>query len=286
MLNIAVLSDIHGNDAALQTCLDHALHAGADTFLFLGDYVGELVYPQKTIEILYAVRETYRCFFIRGNKEGYWLEDGNGQKDWKEYDSTTGCLFYAYQNLKQRDLQFFQSLPIKEALAFANLPPLTACHGSPRKVNEKLLPGHAETYAVMEQNPHALILCGHTHIQGRIMHNGKTVLNAGSVGVPLGSHGKTQFMLLRGTQGVWDHEFVSLPYDVERVASDLYASGLMDKAPYWCKVTEHVLRTGEVSHAPVLARAMELCEERYGVCNWPEVPEECWEQAVREFGIC
>ena len=73
-MNIAVLSDIHGNYVALQAVIDYAINQGADTFVFLGDYVGELAYPQKTMEMLYSLREKYKCFFIRGNKEDYWLK--------------------------------------------------------------------------------------------------------------------------------------------------------------------------------------------------------------------
>lgn len=73
MLHIAVLSDIHGNYTALQKCLDYAIHIGIDTFIFLGDYLGELAYPQKTMDILYSIKEKYTCFFIKGNKEDYWI---------------------------------------------------------------------------------------------------------------------------------------------------------------------------------------------------------------------
>ena len=95
--------------------------------------------------------------------------------------------------------------------------PITVCHGSPRKISEKLLPDSENTYFIMESNSTDYILCGHTHIQGKIIHNGKIVLNAGSVGVPLHSNGKAQFMILRGLQGSWDYEFVSLEYDMENV---------------------------------------------------------------------
>lgn len=46
-MKIVVLSDIHGNYVALQTCINFALNAGIETVIFLGDYVGELAYPQK-----------------------------------------------------------------------------------------------------------------------------------------------------------------------------------------------------------------------------------------------
>lgn len=57
MLKIAVLSDIHGNYVALQKCLDYAINIGVDAFVFLGDYLGELAYPQKTMDILYSIKE-------------------------------------------------------------------------------------------------------------------------------------------------------------------------------------------------------------------------------------
>lgn len=283
--NIAVLSDIHGNYISLQKCLDYAIEREADTFLFLGDYLGELAYPQKTMSILYSLKEKYRCYFIRGNKEDYWICYDPEQKAWSEYDSTTGSLYYTYHHLTQQDLCFFKALPIKRELAFEGFPPVTICHGSPRRVNEKLLPDKEDTFAIMESDPSDYILCGHTHIQGEIKHKGKTVFGVGSVGIPMHSGGKAQFMMLRGKQGAWDFEFVSLEYPAWEVIADLYASGLNKKAPYWCKVSEHLLRTGEVSHGDVLYRAMALCKDKYGECIWPNVPEECWEQAVREM-IC
>lgn len=283
MLNIAVLSDIHGNYTALQKCLDYAANIGIDTFIFLGDYLGELAYPQKTMDILYSVKEKYKCFFIKGNKEEYWINYEKSPKGWNEYDSTTGCLYYTYQNLNEKDLQFFKSLPFKEELEFDSLLPITICHGSPRKVNEKLLSDNENTFQIMENNPSNYILCGHTHIQSKIEHNGKMVLNAGSVGVSMHSNGKTQFMLLKGMQDMWDYEFVSLEYNIEKVIADLHSSGLSGKAPYWCKVSENLLRTGEISHGMVLTRAMTLCKDKFGECNWPNVPEECWKQAVKEM---
>ena len=283
MLKIAVLSDIHGNYLALQKCLDYAVNLGIDTFIFLGDYVGELAYPQKTMDILYSVKKQFKCFFVRGNKEDYWINYEKEPKEWKEYDSTTGCLYYTYRNLTEKDLQFFQSLSMKEDLTFGSLLPITICHGSPRNISEKLLPDNENTYFIMESNSTDYILCGHTHIQGKIVHDGKIVLNAGSVGVPLQSNGKAQFMILCGLQGLWNYEFVSLEYDTENVIADLHSSGLSRKAPYWCKVSENLLRTGEISHGTVLKRAMTLCKDKFGECNWPNVREECWAQAVKEL---
>ena len=65
-MRIAVLSDIHGNYVALQKCIDYALATDIKIFIFLGDYVGELAFPQKTMEILYSLQQKYTCYFIKG----------------------------------------------------------------------------------------------------------------------------------------------------------------------------------------------------------------------------
>lgn len=97
------------------------------------------------------------------------------------------------------------------------------------------------------------------------------------------SQGKAQFMLLTGVNNAWSYEFVSLDYDSEKVISDLFTSGLSEKAPYWCKVSQHLLRTGESSHGSVLTRAMSLCQQDIGQCKWPKVPEQYWEKAINEL---
>lgn len=283
-MKVAVMADIHGNHRALKRCVEYALNKGCEIFIFLGDYLGELAYPQETMKILYNLKEKYECYFIKGNKEDYWLNyEKMGKEIWKEIDSVTGSLYYTYHNLTEKDLKFFEGVSHSAEVKFGKLPTLTICHGSPNKANEKLLPDSKNTFSIMEENVNPYILCGHTHIQGEIAHNGKKVLNAGAVGVSLHSKGNAQFMILTGTQGKWTYEFVSMEYDVDRTIEELYESGLYEKAPYWCRVTEHLLRTGEVSHGTVLSRAMTLCKGETGECNWPEVPEKYMEQAVGEM---
>lgn len=283
-MDIAVLSDIHGNHIALERCMEYALSRGIRSFFFLGDYAGELAYPEKVMEYLHALSREYECWFIKGNKEDYWLDyRNNGEKGWKDRDSTTGSLVYSYGRLSKEELDFYETLPIMRTVVFPKLPPLTICHGSPFKVNEKLLPGRERTYEVMDMVETPIILCGHTHVQGKIAHNGRRVLNAGSVGVPLGSGGKAQFLILHGADGVWTEEFISLEYDVESAIRELYEEKLNEHAPCWCRVTEKMLREGNVSHGSVLGRAMELCRAETGDCVWPDIPERFWQQAVKEM---
>ncbi len=62
-MEIAVLSDIHGNYVALERCLEYAFSQNIDTFIFLGDYIGELAYPERTMQFLYDLNNSYEMLF-------------------------------------------------------------------------------------------------------------------------------------------------------------------------------------------------------------------------------
>lgn len=287
-MKIAVFADIHGNHLALERCLEHALSAGAERFFLLGDYLGELAYPRRTMELLYRLNAGAPCVFIRGNKEEYWLEHrATGSPAWRSGDSVTGALWYVYQTLQPRDLAFFEQMPRVRRVEPPGLPALTLCHGTPEAVGGRLVPEGEESREILECSETPLILCGHTHVQGKLQHAGRLALNPGAVGTPFFSGGKTQFLLLEGAGGCWKEEFVSLDYDVEQAIRELRQERLWQHAPSWTRVTESVLRGRDVSHGQVLARAMELCRRERGACHWPEVPEEYIRQAADELiGPC
>lgn len=282
-MDIAVLSDIHGNYIALERCLEYSFSRGINRFFFLGDYIGELAYPERTMQILYDLSNRYQCNFIKGNKEEYWLNyRAGGEQGWKDNNSTTGALLYAYKSLTERDLDFFAQMQPAQEITIDKMPAITICHGSPFKVNEKMLPDNARTIEIMNNVTSSVILCGHTHVQRKIVHNKKCVLNPGAVGIPLHSEGKAQFLILHRNDGMWSEEFVSLEYDTERVIRDLHEANLYEHAPYWTLITEYVLHKGLISHGDILPIAMKLCREETGVCVWPDIPDKYWEKAVAE----
>ena len=180
-------------------------------------------------------------------------------------------------------MDFFKQMEISDRVEIDGFQPLTICHGSPRNTRERLLPDLQNTFEIMKADCSNYILCGHTHVQCVIEHEGKKVLNPGAVGVPLESDGKLQFLILHSDGAEWREECISLDYDVEQVICQLREAGLDRLAPCWCKVTEHLLLEGKPSHGSVLARAMQYCEEELGYCHWPDVPEVYWERAVAEM---
>ena len=164
-IKIGVLSDIHGNYVALERCMDFALEQNINTFIFLGDYVGELDYPERAMKMIYEIKEKYNCTFIKGNKEDYWINyrrDGNESWGWVDNNSTTGMLVYAFNHLTNEDIDFFETLPFKRQIEIDGHVPITICHGSPYVVNEDMIPDSDRIHEIMEMSETDLIICGHT----------------------------------------------------------------------------------------------------------------------------
>jgi len=282
-MKIAVLSDIHGNHIALKKCIEEIKKQDIKKIIFLGDYIGELAYPQKTMKMLQEIMQEYECVCVRGNKENYWLEQKiGGISNWKEKNSTTGMLYYVNKHITKENITFFESLPYVQTVHLPNLPVIAAYHGSHNQQGEKLLPNTDHFGKLFEDTDADVILCGHTHVRRECRENGRMLLNPGSVGMPLQSGGKAQFMILSGENHQWKHEFIDLEYDVEAVIRELQAENLYVVAPCWTVITEHVLRNGTISHSDVLQRAIQFCYDETGNWGWPDLPEKYWEQAVKE----
>lgn len=284
-MKIAVIGDIHSNYVGLEKCIEHALFQKADEFLFLGDYISDCPYPQKTMQIVYEMNKNYKCSFIRGNREDYILNHRKNPEERWTYSSASGSLLYTYENLTEKDFSFFESLDIKGYYEKEEYQPFRYCHGSLVRSNEILEPGAENTVQLMGDLDVDLLISGHVHFQEEKLYGTKKILHPGAVGVPWYFDGKTQYMMLHGVKSGWEAEFFQLEYDVEKIVKDFESSGLLEKAPYWSKITIHTLRTGNDHNLACLNRAMQLCKEAEGTVAWPDIPEKYWQQAVGEFGI-
>lgn len=286
ILKIAVMSDIHSNSHALQTCVDYALERGVKHFLFLGDYVSDCAYPQKTMKILYNLKEQYTCWFIKGNREEYLLNHHSGEDDgWKIPSSATGSLLYTYNNLTEDDFLFFDELDISGRLEIEGYPPFLYCHGSLEKsrgvISREIEEGKFDFNAIEEN----MILCGHMHKQEIKIFENKRVINVGSVGVPVEKDGDAQFGILSGNNGEWDMELIHIDYNREDAISEFYESGLAKDSLIWNRILKKTLCTGVDQAMDCLILAYNKCAQNESQVDWPTISEGYWQEAAREMGI-
>lgn len=285
-MNIAVLSDIHGNHVALETCMNYLEKRDIDAYCFLGDYVGEFPGIRQVIDILYDLQKKRRCWILKGNKEEYQLSGlGEGHPEWDAYPSTIGMIRYGCQQLTEADKAFLGALPITDCIHLDGMEDIRICHGSPRAVREDIRKGRSVNKEIFAQVKEKYILSGHTHKVTNIREYDKIVWNPGSVGLSFTENGiaKTYLMILHSDGSEWRPEFVSLAYDAGRTIQEMRAQGLYETAPFWAMGTERILTGCTVSLGSMLGRAMELCEQETGQCIWPMIPEIYWQRVHEEL---
>ena len=238
------------------------------------------------MSMLYELQKKYSCCFLRGNKENYQLDQlGEAYPEWDAFPSTIGMLRYANKHLTEEDITFFNSLPISMTIKNDALPDIVTCHGSPRKVNEKFAVNEQSLTEVVSETEADYIICGHTHKRMELKYGTTHVWNPGAVGASIDVPYSYSFMIIHGENGEWTPEFISLEADVNAILADMKNSGLYETAPYWTRFTELLVtgKCGKYTHAGFLGRAMEICNEKYGECVWPKIPEECFAKAYEEL---
>lgn len=199
---LAVLYDIHGNLLALEEVLNDAEAAGADGYLLGGDFASWSPWPLETLERLRGLPGTT---WIRGNGERWLREPPVDRPEvleaLRERDSGLGAeegWLYSLQERKEIDgVLYVHGSPLSDVESF---PP------GPSEKDEWMLDG------VRDQT----VVFGHSHQQFRRPGpNGTTLINPGSVGMPLDGDVRSAYAL-RGEDG--EFEFRRVEFDTERVS--------------------------------------------------------------------
>ena len=285
MIKAALISDIHSNHFALQECLAFSEKQRVDRYLFLGDYVSDCPYPERTMEVLYDWQKRHQCFFLRGNREDYMIGHARGESPEWIYNSTSGNLLYTFEHLTGEDIRFFERMPIYTRIEWEGMLPFEAAHGSPDNDRKLLQLGADDTKELLKNLSTTLFCNAHTHIQGKYEYAGRTIVNAGACGNPMHFAKRVPFAILTGDENNFHVQFYQIPYDVEPLMREYEESGLNRLAPFWVRTCKQTILTGGDASSECLQVAMRLCTEAEGSCNWPLIDEKYWAQAVEIMQI-
>lgn len=237
MTRIAVLSDIHGNFAALEAVLTDAQRRGYDQMVNLGDICSGGLFPRETADRLMALDMPT----IRGNHERQVLTLPHERMSLSDR--------HAVDSMRPDQIAWFESLP--ETLRLSD--EVLMVHGTPRSDVEYWLesvdatgvrPATADEIRERAGESDAgMILCGHTHVP-RVVHveNGPLVVNPGSVGLPAydddrpfphlietGAPHARYAIVEMGPRG-WTADLIAVAYDWTQAASDAASNGRDDWA--------------------------------------------------------
>lgn len=248
MKKIAVLSDIHGNIAALEEVAADIETRQVDRVFNLGDHISGPLYPKETLQFL--MKQDW--VQISGNHDRQLIH----QPPQQHGDSDR----YAFGFLSGSDMDWLRALPVSKAVKDQFL----LFHGTPSNDTTYLLEtvenGSARlaTQAEIDQKLGGMMaqimLCGHTHIPRIVETPRKTlIINPGSVGLPAyedttpeyhvmesGSH-HARYAILEYKNGTWQAELISVSYDYQQAAAQARKNG----RPDW----EYSLQSGRMPRA-------------------------------------
>ncbi|ROR27339.1 putative phosphoesterase [Mobilisporobacter senegalensis] len=284
-MRIAVLSDIHSNNVALNACIEYIDDNEVDGIIFLGDNISDCPDPQDTLSLIKQLDERYQTWHINGNREEYFIKHADGEEPFNRwtYSSEKGSLLYTYENLTKEDIECFRTRNNKEIVFINGTLPITIAHGSPGLTRELLYANQENTDKYLESLDTDYLLCGHSHKQFAYSKYGKLLINPGSVGVAIGVKEQAHMAMLEwnNEESVWKYQLLSIPYDFEKLCEIFYQSEIMEKAKLWPKLIMKSIETG-INYAPICAKAAyDLAVQAGETVGWFGIPEKYWQEAAR-----
>jgi predicted phosphodiesterase len=211
MVRIAILSDIHGNLAALEAALDDVRAAAPDQVIVNGDILNR---GPQSAECLQAIR-ALGWPVVFGNHEEYALKriDGEVHAPWQ----TT--FWEPFQHvadaLSADEIAYLRALPRDVVVNIPHLPAIRIVHGSMRALNDALgfWMSDAELLEAVDGAREPIVIGAHSHRTFEQRVGARWMLNSGSVGAPFNGDPGAQYLLMTAANGHWKAEFRSVAYD-------------------------------------------------------------------------
>ncbi len=179
-MRIALLSDLHGNEIALDAVLADVARQGMDRIVCLGDTATLGPRPR---EVLARLRDL-ECPCILGNHDAFML-DAELIHSYNDAPIIVQAVEWCRERLDAGDLAFIAGFVPTLELALEGDASLMLFHGTPRSHMQDLLcttpPDVVDT--MLAGHTATVMACGHTHIQMLRQHKGMLLVNPGSVGL-------------------------------------------------------------------------------------------------------
>ncbi len=180
-MRIALISDIHGNEVALEAVLKDIKKAGVDQIACLGDVVALGPLPVAVLQMI----QDLDCPCVLGNHDAFMI-DPPLVHSYTDVPVIVDSIEWCRSQLSTKDLDFIRTFQICMEINDSKDNKLVFFHGSPRDYLENILsttPAN-EVDEMLDGHTSLVMAGGHTHIQMLRQHKGNLIVNPGSVGFP------------------------------------------------------------------------------------------------------
>lgn len=199
-MKLGVISDIHGNIAALDAVLAEFSRRGVDEILCLGDIIGIGPFPAETVRRVMGLKNLRGC--VRGNHEGYLLDGLPPHMDGEE----RAFHLWEHARIGGAEREFLAALPCELTLKIGGVS-IWAKH-YPLDV----LSSHGEAVAAC---PNAdVCLYGHDHSRNVDSSGGRIRADFGALGCPAKLRDIARAGIVHIENGMASAELLDVRYDV------------------------------------------------------------------------
>lgn len=235
-MRLALLSDIHGNEIALEAVLaDVAACGGVDACWVLGDVAALGHAPVAVIERLAPLSNAR---FVRGNTDRYVVTGARPGPTLAEARADPRHLEILVEIERSFSwtlgavsatgwLAWLAGLPLEQRLTLPDGTRLLAVHAAPgRDDGPGIHPGldDAQLSEVLAGSDADLIVAGHTHVPLDRSLDGVRVLNLGSIGLPVTADVRASYGLLEAGATGYRFELRRVAYDRQAVIASIEES--------------------------------------------------------------
>ncbi len=228
-MKIAVFGDIHGNIEALKAAYDAAMALKPDKIYHLGDLGGYAPFVNEVVEFLVQ----HGIEGVQGNYDEAVANDrehcGCKAEEPLQEEMAHRSFTWTKAHVSATSKVYMKNLPT-EIKFTAEGKKVWLFHATPKKNNLYWYEDRPEKFfrEMAEKGDADIMIYGHIHKPYRKDINGKVFINAGSVGKPKDGDPRACAAIVEIMKAEIKTEFVRVPYDVEKVAATISASGLPD----------------------------------------------------------
>jgi len=226
-MKVAVLGDIHGNIEALTAAYSVVQSLKPDKVYHLGDLGGYSPFVNEIVDFIIE----HNIEGVQGNYDETVANDrehcGCKYEDPIQEEMANKSFEWTKKHASPETKEYLKKLPF--SLSFvAEGKKVLLFHASPSKNNLYWFEDRPEKFfrEMAEKTDADVMIYGHTHKPYRKDFNGKVFVNAGSVGKPKDGDPRACVTLLTITADKVNVEFFRVPYDVQKTADAIVASGL------------------------------------------------------------
>lgn len=223
-MQVAILSDIHGNAKALKAVLNDLAEKNVKKLYIIGDLCYRGPEPKNALE---TVRST-PAKVLKGNADE-WIVRGvkKGEVPDKALAIMNQEREWTVERLTQDDIAYLENLPTSFHENLTKEITMHLFHATPDSLFEivsKEASDEELEHSLMTQVDADFYIYGHIHTPFVRKIGDKTVINTGSVGLPFDGDNRASYALLTIKDGKAEAAIERVEYDINRVAASYDAN--------------------------------------------------------------